>query len=278
MLQLRLWALLGALLLAAAAGVFSAAAWMTQEAPVVDFAAARPRAQAQAAAIAEAWVEGRPTGFPTADGIDPGFSDGAGGFNATVHALTPIGWYRDSVTGRLVESHAFAVETDRGVYRLTVVLLLDVGSPTLAAYPVLSPYNGDGAGTEPLDYRSTPAVVDEVAAPVRERLERWATAYGINDGAELRDLADDRTATPSQYRGIGGLSLARIPEIVTAVSTTDGLVLRVRVAYRAPDATAALLMDFDLLVTGELSQTPRIVAWGPAGTGPDLQRYENRAG
>lgn len=275
-LTLRLYALLGTLVLAACLGVVSTIAWTTADPPVVDFAAARPLAQAHALSIAESWVSGTATSLPVADGVDARFNEqGDGGMNITVRSLSPFRWVRDTVQGRVVETQYVLVDAVESDLIVAVPFVFDKGTPVLAAYPSLSPAP-IVAPTSPLEYQDVPAL-DSIPAPIRERVAEWGSAYGRNDGAELRDLADDRAATQAQYRGIGGLRLLSTPDIRTAIPTSTGLVLRVRFTYQGEGGGAGLSMDMDMLITAADSFTPRIVAWGPAGTGPSLRPYTNRS-
>jgi hypothetical protein len=276
-LRLRLIAVLGSLLLAALAGLFSAIAWLTAEPPTVDFSAVRPRAEAQATAIAAAWVDGRPTELAVADGVSNTFAASqGGGLNLEVLSMSHSGWRRDTVSGRLVETHSFVVETGSGMYRLAVPFVFEGNAPVLAAYPSLLPYVPPTGSVDPLEYSNAESRVRDVPTPVRDRIREWTVAYGEDNGRALRDIADDRSARPEQYRGLGGMTSVSEPEVRVAVSTTKGLVLRVRLAYLTTGAPGPITMDFDLLVTGEGTQAPRVVAWGPAGTGPSLERYQNR--
>jgi hypothetical protein len=275
MLKIRLYALLGALGLAALLGVVSTIAWTTADAPVVDFSAARPFAQGHAVAITEAWLQGKATTLPVADGVDARFNEQAsGGLQLTIRSVSPANWTRDTVQGRVVETQYVLVDAVEMDLVVALPFVFDRGTPVLAAYPTALPAS-TASPAAPLEYQEVP-VIDSIPQPVRDRVASWGAAYGANDGAAMRDLADDLGATAAQYRGLGGLTLVSTPEIRVAVPTATGLVLRVRFTFKNKDG-AGMVSDLDMLVTAPDSFTPRIVAWGPAGAGPSLQPYANRS-
>lgn len=278
MLKIRLWALLGALLLAAATGMFSTYAWLTAEPPVIDFSSARPYAQGHAVAIAEAWVNGRTTTLPVADGIDARFNEvSSGGIHRTVKSISVVDWKRESVNGRVVETQFVLVDAVEADFIVALPFVFDGATPVLAAYPSIQPSRFVGPPPA-LEYQDVAAKLEEIPTAVRERLEQWGRAYGASDGSALRDLADDTAATADMYRGLGSFTLAASPEIRTAVQVSPGvIVVRARFIFIPQDAPAGFSSDFDLLITAADSTKPRIVAWGPPGSGPALQPYQNRS-
>jgi hypothetical protein len=278
MLKIRLWALLGALLLAASFGVFSTVAWLTADPPVIDFSAARPYAQGHALAITESWINGRTTTLPVADGIDPKFNESAsGGAHRTVKSISAFDWRRESVNGRLVETQYVLVDAVESDFVVVLPFVFDGPTPVLAAYPSIQPTRLVGPPPA-LEYQDVAALLDQIPAPVRERLDQWGAAYATSDGSTLRDLADDTAATAEMYRGLGGFTLVASPEIRSAVQVSQGvIVVRARFIFLPQNAPAGITSDFDLLVTASDTTKPRIVAWGAPGSGPALQPYQNRS-
>lgn len=284
-LRLRLWLVLGMLLVSALLGLFSAVAWILDEPAPVDFSQARPRAQGHALAIAEAWLAGRATSLPVAQGIDPTFNElSAGGAYVSVLSITPVRWTRSSVVGVEVETHYLLVDGKEADYVAVLPFRFTVASanraypsvPVLAAYPSLLPADPTTVA-EALEYQNVELAVDGgPPAEVQVRLEQWGQAYAANDGASLRDLADDTAARPEAYQGLGGMSLYGPPEVRATVATDSGLVLRVRFGFIPAGASAGFSMDLDMLITAPDSTKPRIVSWGPPGSGPSLRPYGNR--
>lgn len=282
-LRIRLWIVLGLLGLCSTLGLASTLAWVLDEPPVVDFTLSRPRAQGHALAIANSWLSGRATSLPVASGIDPGFNEQiSGGLYENVRSLSPMRWTRTTVTGADVETHYILVD---GTVRDFIVVVPFVfvspspgkpAVPVLAAYPSLLPAD-PVVSVDPLEYQNVELLdEDGPSFEVRERLEQWGRAYAVSDGASLRDLADDTVAVPEQYQGLGGMTLIAAPEVRATVDTVNGLVLRVRFLFVPDSAPAGFTMDLDLLVTAADSTKPRIVAWGPPGSGPSLEAYSNR--
>lgn len=277
MLTIRLWGVLGAMLAAAVLGLFATFAWLTADPPVVDFSSARPFAEGHALAITEAWVNGRTTTLPVADGVDARFNEqAAGGLGLTVKSITPVNWTRDSVNGRVVETQFVLIDAVEADYVAALPFVFDRTVPVLAAYPSLLPVSL-ASRVEPLEYQSVPGLIEEIPQTVRERLNQWGTAYAAADGATMRDLADDTGATAEMYRGLGGLIQLSAPAVRAAVPTPTGLVVRVRFTFTRAGDSAGFVMDLDMLITAADSTKPRVVAWGAPGTGPSLQPYQNRA-
>lgn len=262
----------GLLLTSSLAGVLSAVAWMSHGQDGPTLAEVTPAAQGYAAMVAEAWVSGSESPVPVADGIP--FRLGGGGKRLGLGdaVITPQSWVRKQVTGRQIEQHTFLVSAGSGVYQLVVTLDVAASPPTLVAYPALMPVPPGGAAPpQPLDYRDVPQRIqpEEVPGQVRERVAQWLAAYAADDREALRDIARDDTAPLERYAGLGGLELSGTPQITVAIPTVQGLVLRVRAEFRAPDG-GSVTGEYDLLVTEPYTPVPRVVDWGPAGSGPGL--------
>lgn len=284
-LRIRLWLVLGGLLASASLGLFSALAWFTADPVSVDFTQARPLAQGHAVAIAEAWLAGRATSLPVAEGIDGTFnSSSGGGVNIDVLSITPMRWTRSNVAGIEVETHYLLV--DGSAVDFVVVLPFRFvtasssstypATPVLAAYPSLLPPDPI-ALTQAIEYQNVELLVEGgPPAEVVSRLLQWGQAYATNNGSTMRDLADDTAANPVSYQGLGGMSLYAPPDVRATVATDNGLVLRVRFGFVPDGAQSGFSMDLDMLVTAADSTKPRIVAWGPPGSGPNLRPYGNR--
>jgi hypothetical protein len=275
-LKIRLWLVLGLLGLSSLLGLFSTFAWITADPPVVDFSSARPFAEGQAVSIATSWASGKATSLPVAEGVDPRFnSELSGGLQLTIQSVAPVGWFRDTVNGRLVETQYVLIDAIEGDYVAYLSFVFQGPVPVLASYPAIQPSISPVA-TQALEYQEVPTRLEQAPAAVRERIEQWGKAYAANDGASLRDLADDTGATAEMYRGLGGLTLVTSPDLRAVVQTPSGLVIRARFSFARAAGSAGFVMDMDLLITAQDSTKPRIVAWGPSGTGPALRPYQNR--
>jgi hypothetical protein len=59
-------------------------------------------------------------------------------------------------------------------------------------------------------------------------------------------------------------------------SSSDTAVVSVTITAKAPDATSqGARFDYDVILR-DPDGTPKILAWGPAGTGPGIKDYANR--
>jgi hypothetical protein len=278
-LRLRLYVVLGSLLAAAAAGVFAFMSWVSYLPPEPDLSSAVPKVSAIALTAAEDYLAGRPARFPVADGIDPDFRpDDVDPMPFPYLSLAQGSWRRELVTGRLVETHSFLVVTAERAYTLTVAVALDGSVATLAAYPTLTPaLVNPGKPAPALEYQGVDSLVESIPTPVSDVLAEWAAAYAADDVQALQVIVGDRTAQAGAYRGLGGFTLATQPVIRSAVATVDGYVVRVRLVLSATSADGVQMStDIDVLVQQPNTTLPKVVAWGPAGTGPSLTKYQNR--
>jgi hypothetical protein len=257
-------------------GLFSSFAWLTADAPVVDFSSTRPYAEGQALVVADAWLNGRQLSLPVAEGIDARFGSNAqGGVKFTVNSVSSAGWSRDYVESRLIETQYVLVDANELDMMLSIPFSVETGVPVLVAYPSIAPTKL-ASQVPALEYQEVPGALETIPTPVRERVNLWAAAYASGNGTDLRNLANDVNASGDQYRGIGALTVLTPPELKVAIQTGTGLVIRVRLNLGLPGAPAGFITDLDVLVIAESTQTPYVVAWGQAGSGPSLLPYQNR--
>lgn len=278
-LNFRLYAIAGILFGAAAAGVFSFFAWASYSPAQPDLRAAVPVASGVARAAAEDYLDGSTASFPIAEGIADNFrSAGTVAEAFPYRSLIESSWRRGTTAGRLIETHTFVVTTATNPLLLTVPIALDGGVFTLAAYPTLAPaFTDRGRPAEPLDYQNEALVVDSVPQPIIDVIGEWGTAFASNDIEGLRRIVGDTTAQTGDYVGLGGFTLETAPVLRTSLSTTNGFVVRVRLVLATDGADGAVLnADYDILVQGTTTTLPRVVAWGPSGSGPTLERFQNR--
>jgi hypothetical protein len=111
------------------------------------------------------------------------------------------------------------------------------------------------------------------AEPVVRRVQQWAQAFVTGDAVALAEVTGDTLGR--QFQAMGGFQNGGV-EVVTAVAKPSGeeLVVRARVRLvRANQFNTSA--EYDLLVTGYTTSDPKVVAWGPAGSGPVLAPYQN---
>lgn len=117
--------------------------------------------------------------------------------------------------------------------------------------------------------------------------QAWAKAF-TGTAAELRLYVGDEDAAHS-YMPLQGARVLQTqvlksgfikPEGSTSEEAPDTVLARIEVtlAWSAAADAKGSKVTYDALVTRADTATPRIVAWGPSGTGPTLQPYANAVG
>lgn len=279
-LKIRLALVLGTLLLAAVAGVFAAVSWVMYQPPVVDLNASVPRGRGLATVTAEAYLLGTLTPVPVVEGltyrpVDPGAFEISG----------DIQWDRFSrftLPSGTFERHSFlfyrvvGTENNRPVLELSEITVL-VTVPSSAAGPPLPGTLALAAApaVRPLRYRNSAVVADfsdldgvgALPPTARELLaSQWVKAYAT-DNAELLLRYSGTSDTGFRYVGIGGFTTDSSLRLITAIDRGgDAWLVRARVLLVSANGTKAE-MDIDVTVADASTGNPKIVAWGPAGSG-----------
>lgn len=268
-LQVRIALVLGSLVLAAAAGVFAAFAWFTQEAPKVDLTAALPDGQGLASAVAGAFLNGQPLPVPVAEGLPVWEASGSLPHDAPYWtgfrtAKLPSGLTMERhrfLFYRLLPASEEGGQPVRQLNELFVPLVLsNSGTPALGGQPVFRPVAyGDITGTTLYDTKSTlpPAAADVV--------KKWAVAWAAGDSTALKTLAGDGTEGV-RYIGLGGCQSGDTQILSTLPIDSKTWVVRARVPVTCANGYKAE-MDLDVSVEGAPPNPTYIVGWGPIGTG-----------
>lgn len=189
------------------------------------------------------------------------------------------------------ELHTFtlAVRTDQETlfYTASVLVSVDkVRGGVTAALPSLLPRMGassEGWSTELwAGYENTP-----VPEAVSESVAAWAKAF-TGTSVELRLYVGDKDATHA-YLPLRGARVLSTQVSNAGYVTKDGvkeespqtIIARVEVTLAwgaltgGPEDNKGSRIEYDVLVEEASSASPRIVAWGPAGTGPSLKTFGN---
>lgn len=199
-----------------------------------------------------------------------------------------------SATGSVsTEVHAFTViDEGHGLYAATVTVEVHeqlgsraVGTPSLERLaPSVVSGEGWGTGEDWPGYQSaTPT--DEVT----DAVQAWAEAYTAGDPKRLRVAvgdADLEHAYMPLTTAAGVTSKITAAAVLTPQSPDDqpdSSILLVRVELRlaypgqstGTGAAKTVPVTYDLLVHGADAAAPRVVAWGPVGSGPQLTAYGN---
>lgn len=239
-----------------------------------------------------AWVSADPPPFPGAQIIS---WDGAD----LTPPPTPEPGAPESDLARLpnytTELHRFTLIDSAGtLYAGTITIQSNpdlgsrvTGTPSATRMPPSSPSGAEWGSSEPWQGWSTTQTPSEVDEAVRE----WASAFTSGDPRELRRVVGDTDATRS-YMPLGAAqpgstttairyAALRTPEPDAPQDTTLMLVrVELSANFGEPPTEEERLRQqrrpaftYDLLVSDADTATPRVVSWGPVGTGPDLSPY-----
>lgn len=285
-LQVRLFLVLSLLGLSSGAGLLSFFMVVSSQGDgeVVQLEADAFLARGDASIVAESFVLGTSmSGISLAQGVSPR-SDG-------ILITAGPAWVRGgskSIGDMPFEEHVFLVHRRIGTedvpYELHVLMLLDSegGNPTLAANPMLVQVERTAAEGHS-DYRDRVRSGITLPGPAQSRLARWADAWAQDDAESLRVITGD-PAGGVRYIGLGGYTVSGL-QIPSAVDLgQDRWLVRVRLILE-DDLLVSIagehrvIMDMDVTVESASTGNPRVVGWGPAGsgeTGPQSVRIPER--
>lgn len=200
-------------------------------------------------------------------------------------------------TNPRMETLTYIGSIDNKYYQFTVNLIIpDKENPTiypyLAAAPAMEPLPMFVQAKETL---GTPEGAegftknDDLGEDTRDLLSRFAVAYSGDDRTELKSLTDDDDPN-NVYYGISGYMMRGTPNLVWAYKYTpyadnpeSETFTYARIAFqmeRTGDSGQSRipfvqLQTMDLLLSNQEGTTPRILAWGPAGTWTSLKQGMN---
>jgi hypothetical protein len=311
-LKTRRRIVLGALLFAAAAGLFAAFSWVTYTPPkVFPSASAATPTVALATQVAREYFAGVPTTVAYANGVDPtfGFTDETrpfpvvGGPNVASVVPTIAGEENINLVRFYValdqvmpvtnpSDGEVTPVTQRFYYQLGVPMSVpDAGTPVLAATPTLQPFVGTPpeslSGVDPQVY---PTQVDVADIPDNsgKQLVVWAQTFASEgfDSEALQAVTGD-TDPFHEYSGMGGWVVTGAPKILGAniAPASDnpddpnpgGLIIRVGLVLTPPAANGPTVQsEYDVWVAGDGTEAqPPVIAWAPAGTYDLMYPYMN---
>jgi len=278
-LKVRLYLVLGGLVVTSLIGVFAAVAFLTFDPPVVDVAESKPRGRAVAELSAHDYLFGGALLLPTAPNqeIREGSSvevfgpltwDGferitlASGVPAEMHTFL---FHRPVRSGGTTDETGALVgqQVSYQLMKLTVLVAVPAdGNPVLAARPHFVP----------AEYREVPVVADytdldpqPLPATALEQLRSWATAWATDDAEKLKLLTGDQTPNV-RYVGLGGYEFTGMSVIASIPVAEDAFVVRARLVLAGANGST-LEMDMDLTITAASTGLPNVSGWGPAGSG-----------
>lgn len=308
-LKLRRRIILIALITAAAAGVFSAVAWMTKPAAVASKqASGTSPSVALANQVALDYLAGRPTTVPVAKDVPQDFGNTSAKPGLSGNVRPPILANVTTTTmpnGGTLDLVRFYIIVDQDgtnpadgkptrnayYYQLSVPMAVNDKAPTpvLAAVPTILPLITANTDTSAADLSTLPNKIESssISNALSQRVSSWATEYAKSgvDSAALKALTGDQDPN-HQYSGLGGWTLATAPQILSAAAPPvneagdrqTGIILRVALVMSPPGANGGTVRsEYDVWVqaTGSNDDVAPIVAWAPAGSYSLMYPYMN---
>jgi len=235
-----------------------------------------------------AWLEGKPSPFPVAQGLQRSL-----GRTPATNATAPASMQPELVafdsalhgslsnpaqaTNQSWVTDTYYVTTKTGVFLASVTLVLTPSGPVVAADPSLAPVPvANGHNVPPLDYTH---LLTNANPPngVTTQVDSWANAYASNDQEALFALTGDTRAVT--FGGLGGWSVVGTPNIVGYYPSHNTALVRVEVQMSENSSPQVqITADYDLLLGNISNALPNVWAWGPAGSGLSLTQYQNAVG
>ncbi len=255
--------------------------------------------QGIATAIAQGWLnDNAATDLPLSNGVDPTI-----GRNST-GPISYTGLYFEKAdfenvpypagktnTGQIVTSTVplvidhFLVTTSSSSYDLSIPLLASNNSATLYGLPSLELATIPNVSQATQIASKYPSLA--LSSAVTTAINSWATAFIKNDSQTLYLLSGD----PNQdhYLGLSNWTENGSPTVNYSyqLNSNEAIVnITLPISPASPNSSSATTtsttaptpiasVSYDLLLTNMSKAVPYISAWGPTGSGPNLQPYEN---
>lgn len=235
------------------------------------------------------WLSGDPSPLPGATVVSwDGFSTKSQDKSVSQQVLQA--WGEKDYT---VEMHRFTLVDKAGqVYEADVTVAVDgngqseaVGTPS--AFPVAPSSSGwstKGPWMDTVETTKTDAM--------SEAVNNWAKAYTSGDSATLRLAVGDQDASHTY------MTLAKVGSVSTIIQkaaykptlkdktyesqqnpSTVIAQVEMKVSWDGQDPrevdSKGQKQTLDVLIENANTASPRVVAWGATGTGPDLEPYQN---
>lgn len=182
--------------------------------------------------------------------------------------------------GDPVDIHTLTIASGETLMHVEVPVEITSVGPIVAGNPSIFPYvpiQSDSASA----WRGSISPVGTNQDAIELSVQSWADAYFSGDPDKLRQEVGDPNSQHS-YIPLSGMDVTATVNEVSALEETDSSAPSKTVIARISLTKVAGAeeeqyepMDFDVLVSGADTASPRVVAWGGAGTGPSLTKYGN---
>lgn len=199
-----------------------------------------------------------------------------------VASLTWVSFSRGDIGDQQVETHQFSVVTDTDqAFALEVPVADTDDGACLAGGLALVPAPRPSSDTaESIDWSEVlPDNTAQLSDGGEDQVQVWAQAWSAGDERALYTLTGDTRNV--RYRGLGGFALGGEAVVTSTITTdpadpsADQIVTVVVTLVSAENPEFATTATYDLLVSNPDQPLPFIVAWGPAGSGLDLEPLGN---
>jgi hypothetical protein len=280
LLQIKLRLVLALLLVAAVSGPIALVVGLARSGSSSSTTApANHLAEAYGAQVVRDYLTGAGTSLPVANDLDATFARPDQPVTLQVAAVDFAGVTVATVDGLYVETYTYVARLASGrLLRVAVPLSFTTEGPLLVATPSLlssSALASRTIGSELLDWDRIDGVSNSTPAAAQTVIGEWVQAYAANDGAALQRITGDQDPA-ARYLGLGGINVLEVKTLNTFPRGERYSVVRVRVLFSFAGVDGyRSATEFDLLVLDPALPNPRVQAWGPAGSGPTLEPYQN---
>lgn len=299
--QKRIKLVTGVVIAAALLGPLSLLIALTQgDPPPVDLPRV-PVYKSHAEVVVKNWVNGDPSPIPVQSGLTLYLGRPE---EAKPLPIKNLAWAKTDFEVNAtspsfgVEIHTFNASMLGDMVFVQIVITDSEEGPVVVANPTIMPVRYRAIERD----KPFGSVGEEltITSGMRTVAGEWATAYGLSDSETLFRITGGKDR--ETYRGIptGDYYVVGAPNVIVGVTSPNGNnFLRVIIQY-APlvaeeenpggqtnttttipateiklDPSRGFTLEFDLLLGDPERELPFITAWGPPGTGPTLEPYQN---
>ena len=187
-----------------------------------------------------------------------------------------------------VDVHSLTVAASSGqVFRAQVAVAVTSAGPVVASRPSLVPYPPVSGQEAKAAWQGAIDVRGLESRDVSLAVTSWAEAYFSHDAGRLRQVVGDRDKGHAYVPMPAATSVTAKIATVSALrpvgesQTASTVIARVSVTpvWGKPQGEGGQAkgasVEFDVLISGASTASPRVVAWGGPGSGPSLKPYQN---
>ena len=247
--------------------------------------AVRVQGRALASERVRAWLSEDPAPLPGAhlvswDGVSRVRDLGGAGRDAKARGDRKDEWP--------VDVHSLTVAVSSGqVFRAQVAVAVTSAGPVVASRPSLVPYPPVSGQEAKAAWQGAIDVRGLESRDVSLAVTSWAEAYFSHDAGRLRQVVGDRDKGHAYVPMPAATSVTAKIATVSALrpvgesQTASTVIARVSVTpvWGKPQGEGGQAkgasVEFDVLISGASTASPRVVAWGGPGSGPSLKPYQN---